>query len=87
MNTMKFFNLFFYSKFVSHRLLINFIENGFGIGLVTKEFIKKKLGVSLFEVETKYKVPTRKLSYAIKDDVYPTFTTKKFIELLKKGDF
>lgn len=74
-------------EIVSHRLLINFIENGFGIGLVTKEFIKKKLGVSLFEVETKYKVPTRKLSYAIKDDVYPTFTTKKFIELLKKGDF
>lgn len=70
-------------EIVSHRLLINFIENGFGIGLVTKEFIKKKLGVSLFEVETKYKVPTRKLSYAIKDDVYPTFTTKKFIELLK----
>lgn len=74
-------------EIVSHRLLVNFIENGFGIGLVTKEFIKKKLGISLFEVETKYKVPTRKLSYAIKDDVYPTFTTKKFIELLKKGDF
>ena len=73
-------------EIVSHRLLINFIENGFGIGLVTKEFIKNKLGKTLFEVDTKYVVPTRKLSYAIKNDVYPTFTTRKFIELLKKGD-
>ena len=73
-------------EIVSHRLLINFIENGFGIGLVTKEFVKDKLGKSLFEVDTKYKVPCRKLSYAIKDDVYPTFSTKKFIELLKKDD-
>jgi hypothetical protein len=50
------------------------------------EFIKNKLGKTLFEVDTKYVVPTRKLSYAIKNDVYPTFTTRKFIELLKKGD-
>ena len=74
-------------EIVSHRLLVNFIENGFGIGLVTKEYVKDKLGKSLFEVETKYKIPTRKLSFAIKNDVYPTFCTKKFIELLKKDDF
>ena len=74
-------------EIVSHRLLVNFIENGFGIGLVTKEYVKEKLGKTLFEVDTKYKIPSRKLSYAIKDDVYPTFSTKKFIELLKKDDF
>ena len=74
-------------EIVSHRLLINFIENGFGVGLVTKEFVKEKLGKSLYEVDTKYVVPTRKLSYAIKDDVYPTFTTKKFIELLKESKY
>lgn len=74
-------------EIVSHRLLVNFIENGFGIGLVTKEYVKDKLNKSLYEVDTKYKIPTRKLCYAIKDDVYPTFSTKKFIELLKKDDF
>lgn len=74
-------------EIVSHRLLVNFIENGFGIGLVTKEYVKDKLNKSLFEVDTKFKIPTRKLGYAIKDDVYPTFSTKKFIELLKKDDF
>ena len=74
-------------EIVSHRLLVNFIENGFGIGLVTKEYVKDKLNKTLFEVETNFKIPTRKLGYAIKDDVYPTFSTKKFIELLKKDDF
>ena len=73
-------------EIVSHRLRINFVENGFGIGLVTKEFVKEKLNKTLFEVDTKYKIPPRKLSFAIKNDVYPTFTTRKFIELLKKGD-
>lgn len=73
-------------EIVSHRLLINFVENGFGVGLVTKEFVKEKLNKTLFEVDTKYVVPSRKLSFAIKNDVYPTFTTRKFIELLKKGD-
>ena len=72
---------------VSHNLLTKLIEGNFGIGLVTKEYVKDKLNKSLFEVDTKFKIPTRKLGYAIKDDVYPTFSTKKFIELLKKDDF
>lgn len=71
---------------VSHNLLVKLIENNFGIGLVTKEFVNDKLGNNLFEVESKYSIPERKLSFAIKNDVYPTFTTRKFIELLKKGD-
>lgn len=71
---------------VSHNLLVKLIENNFGIGLVTKEFVTDKLGKSLFEVDNKYSIPARKLSFAIKNDVYPTFTTRKFIELLKKDD-
>ena len=72
---------------VSHNLLVKFVEHGFGIGLVTKEFIKDKLGNSLYELNTEYNIPSRCLGFAIKDDVYPTFTTKKFIEILKKDDF
>ncbi len=71
---------------VSHNLLVKFVEHGFGIGLVTKEFVKDKLGNSLYELNTEYNIPSRCLGFAIKDDVYPTFTTKKFIEILKKDD-
>ena len=71
---------------VSHNLLVKFVEHGFGIGLVTKEFVKDKLGNNLYELNTEYNIPSRCLGFAIKDDVYPTFTTKKFIEILKKDD-
>lgn len=71
---------------VSHNLLVKFVEHGFGIGLVTKEFVKDKLGNGLYELNTEYNIPSRCLGFAIKDDVYPTFTTKKFIEILKKDD-
>lgn len=81
-------NIFYNTKMevVSHNLLVKFVENGFGVGLVTKEFVVDKLEKSLYEIDTNYKIPSRMLGFAIKDDVYPTFTTKKFIELLKKDD-
>lgn len=68
---------------VSHNLLVKFVENEFGIGVATKEFIGDKLNVSLFEINTEYEIPARSLGFAIKNDVYPTFTTRKFIEILK----
>jgi len=69
---------------VSHGLLTKLTENGFGVGLLTKEFIKDKLNKSLYEIDVDIKIPTRKLGYAIKNNSIPSFTTKKFIELLKK---
>ena len=69
---------------VSHNLLTNLIENDFGIGLVTKEFIKDKLNKTIFEINIPNNIPKRKLGFAIKNDTYPSFTTKKFIELLKE---
>ena len=69
---------------VSHSLLTSFAENGFGIALLTKEFISDKLNRSLFELKTNFKVPKRQLVYAIKSNSVPSFTTLKFIELLKK---
>lgn len=73
-----------FMEVVSHRLLSELVINGFGIGLVTKEFISKELNKSIFEIKTNLDVPTRKLGYAIKKDTYPTFSTLKFIDLLKK---
>lgn len=69
---------------VSHNLLSKLAENDFGIALLTKEFISDKLGKGLFEVKTNLQIPKRALGYAIKNDSYPSFSTKKFIEILKK---
>lgn len=69
---------------VSHNLLTKLVENNFGIGIITKEFIKDKLNKSLFEIKISENIPKRKLGYAIKNDTYPSFTTKKFIELLNE---
>ena len=69
---------------VSQNLLISLVENGFGIGLLTKDFIKDKLNNSLFEIKSPLNIPKRKLGYIIKKNSIPSFTTNKFIELLKK---
>ena len=69
---------------VSHNLLSKLAENDFGIALLTKQFISDKLGKELFEIKTKLEIPKRTLGYAIKSDSYPSFSTKKFIEILKK---
>ena len=69
---------------VSHSLLTSLVENSFGIGLLTKEFISNKLNKTLFEIRTDIKIPTRNLVYATKSNSLPSFTTIKFIELLKK---
>ena len=68
---------------VSHSLLTSFSENGFGIALLTKEFITDELNNTLFEIKTNFKIPKRKLVYAVKSNSVPSFTTTKFIELLK----
>lgn len=66
---------------VSHTLLTSLAENGFGLSLLTKEFIKDKLNDTLFEVRTNFKIPKRRLVYAIKNNSIPSFTTSKLIEL------
>lgn len=71
---------------VSHNLLTKLVEGNFGIGLVTKEFVIDKLNKTLFELNTGVDIPKRKLGFVIKDDTYPSFTTSKFIELLKEKD-
>lgn len=71
-------------EIVSHNLLTKLIEENFGIGLVTKEFISDKLNKSLFEINIPENIPKRKLGFAVKNDTFPSFTTKKFIELLKE---
>jgi len=69
---------------VSHGLLTSLVENNFGIGLLTKEFLKDKLNKTLFEIKTDINIPKRKLGYAIKKNSIPSFTANKFIEILNE---
>lgn len=69
---------------VSHNLLTKLAENNFGIAVLTKEFIKDKLGKSLYEIKTDIKIPKRKIGYAVKKNSIPSFTASKFIEILNK---
>ena len=74
-----------FMEIVSHNLLIKMTENGFGIALLTREFIDDKIENTLFEIKTPITIPKRKLGYAIKNNSVPSFTTKRFIELLEKN--
>lgn len=69
---------------VSHNLLTKLAENNFGIAVLTKEFIKDKLGKSLYEIKTDIKILKRKIGYAVKKNSIPSFTASKFIEILNK---
>ncbi len=69
---------------VSHTLLTGLTENGFGIGLLTKEYISNKLNNTLYEIKTNINIPSRQLVYAIKANSIPSFTTSKFIEMIEK---
>lgn len=68
---------------VSHELLIKLTENGFGIALLTKEFINDRLNKTLFEIKTNKSIPPRELGYAIKKNSIPTFAATEFIKILK----
>ncbi len=68
---------------VSQNLLAKLAENNLGIALLPKEFIKDKLDKTLFEIKTELKIPKRKLGYALKNKREPSFTVRKFIEILK----
>lgn len=71
-----------YMEIVSHNLLVKYTKEGFGISLLTKEFIKDDLNNTLFELKSNLKIPKRKLGYAIKQNSIPSFATKEFIKIL-----
>lgn len=72
-----------YMEIVSHNLLVKYTINGFGISLVTKEFIKEYLNKELFEIKKNITIPKRNIGYSIKKNSIPSFATKEFINILK----
>ena len=69
----------------SYSLIVELIKSGFGIGFVTKEFIKEELeNKNIYEIKIKPEIPKRKIVYATIDKKEPNFSIKKLIEMLKK---
>ena len=64
---------------VSHSLVCKLVSNGFGIGLVTKEFVK-----DFYEVKSNILIPARRVVYGIKDGRECSFSCSEFIKMIEE---
>ena len=64
---------------VSHSLVCKLVSNGFGIGLVTKEFAK-----DFYEVKSNILIPERRVVYGIKDGRECSFSCSEFIKMIEE---
>ena len=70
-------------EIVSYALVVEFIKSGFGIGYVTKEFVKEELkNGDIYEVLIDKKIPERNLGIVTLKNNVLSFVSQKFIELL-----
>lgn len=73
-------------EIVSYGLVVEFIKAGFGIGYVTKEFIKEDLkSKELYEIKIKPTIPTRDLGIVTLKNNTLSFASSKFIELISNN--
>ena len=72
-------------ELASYALVVEFSKIGFGIGYVTKDYIKTELkNKELFELKIKEKIPSRYVGMAISKNHLPNFCTKKLIEIINE---
>lgn len=70
---------------VSYNLIVDLIKSGFGIGYVTKEFIKDELdNKSLYEIKITPSIPKRTIVIATMNKKEPNYSVKKLIEIINK---
>ncbi len=70
-------------ELASYSLVVEFAKIGFGIGYVTKEYIKNELtNKDLYELNIKEKIPERYVGIALSKNHIPNFSTKKLIEII-----
>lgn len=70
-------------EIVSHGLLVSLVQNGFGVGLLTKEFVDKEINKTLFPVNVLVDIPKRRLGYVLKNDYCSSFALEEFIKLFR----
>lgn len=69
----------------SYTLISEFAKMALGVGISTKEYIKKDLdNKSLFEIKLKEKLPDRFIAIVTLKNQMPSFSTKKLIEIIKE---
>ena len=69
----------------SYTLISEFAKIGLGIGISTKEYIEEDLkNKSLYEIKIREKLPDRYICIATLKNKKTSFSTNKFIEILKK---
>lgn len=69
----------------SYTLISEFAKMGLGVGISTKEYIEKDLkDKSLYELKLKEAIPNRYIGIATLKNQTPNFSTKKFMEIIKK---
>lgn len=72
-------------EIVSYNLVVEFIKAGFGIGYVTKEFIKEELkNKELYEIKLKSKIPPRELGVITLKNNTLSYAASKFIDIIMK---
>lgn len=72
-------------EIVSYNLVVDFIKAGFGIGYVTKEFIKEELNKKeLYEIKVTPNIPTRELGIITLKNNTLSYAASKFIEIIMK---
>lgn len=70
---------------VSYSLIVDLIKSGFGIGYVTREFVKNELdNKSLYEIKTKEKAKKRSIVIVTMDKKEPNYSVKKLVEMINK---
>lgn len=71
----------------SHSLVYEFVKEGFGIGLVIKEFIKDKLDdKDLYEIKTKENFQPLNLILIVNKNSFPTYATSQLINTIKNKE-
>lgn len=70
---------------VSFNLVKDMTKMNLGIGYITREFAIKELeSGELFEIDYTPKIPSRNIGIATLSNTIPSFTTKKFIDIILK---
>lgn len=70
-------------KLASHSLVYEFVKEGFGIGVVVKEFIENNLNnEDLFEIRLKEKFEPVNLIMIVNKSNFPTYATSQLMNLI-----
>lgn len=76
-----------YINLASHSLVYEFVKQGFGIGLVIKEFIKDELDDNdLYEIKISEPLQPLNLILIVNKNSFPTYATSQLINIVKKEE-